>query len=218
MRAKLEASSKHAGLDATTSRRRFLGHSGAAAALLFVPWKASAAASQDVTLKIGDQKGGAQAVMEAAGALKDLPYRVEWKQFPAAAPLLEALNAGAIDSGFAGDAPRPSRCRRCAGEDHQRQPLQSPRHRDHRAEETAIRTTADLKDRIIARAAAPSATICPGRAEGGWADHGGRRSPSCSPPTPRWRWHAAPSMRGRHGPIGASRAGRRRGSWPMAGC
>jgi sulfonate transport system substrate-binding protein len=56
-------------------------------------------------LKIGDQKGGSQAVMEAASALKDLPYRVEWKQFPAAAPLLEALNAGAIDSGFAGDAP-----------------------------------------------------------------------------------------------------------------
>src|SRR5438309_6624737 len=90
------------GFGATTSRRRFLAHSGAAAALSFVPMrKSSATASSDTTLKIGDQKGGSQAVMEAAGVLKDLPYRVEWKQFPAAAPLLEALNAGAIDSGFA---------------------------------------------------------------------------------------------------------------------
>jgi sulfonate transport system substrate-binding protein len=97
---------KLADLGATTSRRRFLAHSGATAALLFAPMRKSVAAtSSDTILKIGDQKGGSQAVMEAAGVLRDLPYRVEWKQFPAAAPLLEALNAGAIDSGFAGDAP-----------------------------------------------------------------------------------------------------------------
>jgi sulfonate transport system substrate-binding protein len=56
-------------------------------------------------LKMGDQKGGSQALMEAAGVLRDLPYTIEWHQFPAAAPLLEALNAGAVDSAFAGDAP-----------------------------------------------------------------------------------------------------------------
>ena len=56
-------------------------------------------------LKVGDQKGGVQSVMEAAGLLVDLPYRIEWSQFPAAAPLLEALNAGAIEVGYAGDAP-----------------------------------------------------------------------------------------------------------------
>ncbi|MFX5321118.1 PhnD/SsuA/transferrin family substrate-binding protein, partial [Acinetobacter baumannii] len=28
-----------------------------------------------------------------------------WKEFPAAAPLLEALSAGAIDTGLVGDAP-----------------------------------------------------------------------------------------------------------------
>lgn len=43
--------------------------------------------------------------MEAAGVLADLPYRLEWSEFPAAAPLLEALNAGAIDAGGVGDAP-----------------------------------------------------------------------------------------------------------------
>lgn len=56
-------------------------------------------------LRVGDQKGNAQAVMEAAGVLKDVPYRIEWKEFPAAAPLLEALSAGAIETGLVGDAP-----------------------------------------------------------------------------------------------------------------
>jgi sulfonate transport system substrate-binding protein len=57
------------------------------------------------TLRVGDQKGNAQAVMEAAGVLKDVPYKIEWKEFAAAAPLLEALGAGAIDMGLVGDAP-----------------------------------------------------------------------------------------------------------------
>jgi sulfonate transport system substrate-binding protein len=59
----------------------------------------------DTVLRMGDQKGGSQALMEAAGVLHGLPYTIEWHQFPAAAPLLEALNAGAVDSAFAGDAP-----------------------------------------------------------------------------------------------------------------
>ncbi|TNC09878.1 ABC transporter substrate-binding protein [Methylobacterium terricola] len=59
----------------------------------------------ETVLRVGDQKGGSRALMEAAGVLDGLPYRLEWREFPAAAPLLEALNAGAIDSGIAGDAP-----------------------------------------------------------------------------------------------------------------
>ena len=62
-------------------------------------------ASAQAVLRVGDQKGNAQAVMEAAGVLKDVPYKIEWKEFPAAAPLLEALSAGAIDTGLVGDAP-----------------------------------------------------------------------------------------------------------------
>src|SRR3977135_970796 len=60
-------------------------------------------AGAQTTLRVGDQKGNSQAVMEAAGVLKDVPYRIEWKEFPAAAPLLEAL--GAIETGLVGDAP-----------------------------------------------------------------------------------------------------------------
>jgi sulfonate transport system substrate-binding protein len=63
------------------------------------------AATAQTTLRVGDQKGNSQAVMEAAGVLKDVPYKIEWKEFPAAAPLLEALGAGAIETGLVGDAP-----------------------------------------------------------------------------------------------------------------
>jgi sulfonate transport system substrate-binding protein len=63
------------------------------------------AAAAQTTLRVGDQKGNSQAVMEAAGVLKDVPYKIEWKEFAAAAPLLEALSAGAIDTGLVGDAP-----------------------------------------------------------------------------------------------------------------
>ncbi|WP_342237761.1 ABC transporter substrate-binding protein [Inquilinus sp. OTU3971] len=63
------------------------------------------AANAETVLRVGDQKGNARSVMEAAGVLSDLPYRIEWSEFPAAAPLLEALNADAIDAGSVGDAP-----------------------------------------------------------------------------------------------------------------
>ena len=66
----------------------------------------TSAAQAEVVLRIGGQKGDApRAVLETAGELKDLPYRIEWREFPAAAPLLEALNAGAIDAGGVGDGP-----------------------------------------------------------------------------------------------------------------
>jgi sulfonate transport system substrate-binding protein len=62
-------------------------------------------AHAETTLVVGDQKGNARAVMEASGVLKDVTYKIEWKEFAAAAPLLEALGAGALDSGLVGDAP-----------------------------------------------------------------------------------------------------------------
>lgn len=57
------------------------------------------------TLKVGSQRGGAKAVLLSSGALEGAPYKIEWSEFPAAAPLLEALSAGAVDLGEAGDAP-----------------------------------------------------------------------------------------------------------------
>ncbi|MDB5620825.1 ABC transporter substrate-binding protein, partial [Tardiphaga sp.] len=66
---------------------------------------ALSSAHAETTLIVGDQKGNARAVMEASGVLKDVPYKIEWKEFAAAAPLLEALGAGAIEAGLVGDAP-----------------------------------------------------------------------------------------------------------------
>ncbi|MBH3460018.1 ABC transporter substrate-binding protein [Pseudomonas putida] len=62
-------------------------------------------AAERLTLRVGDQKGNMRAQLEAADALRDLPYDIHWAEFPAAAPLAEALNAGAIDAGIIGDAP-----------------------------------------------------------------------------------------------------------------
>lgn len=65
-----------------------------------------ASAAEPITLRVADQKGNMRAQLEAAGALKEeLPYKIHWAEFPAAAPLAEALNAGAVDIGIIGDAP-----------------------------------------------------------------------------------------------------------------
>jgi sulfonate transport system substrate-binding protein len=56
-------------------------------------------------LRVADQKGLLHALCDAARTLDGAPYSIVWSEFPAAAPLLEALNAGAVDEGVAGDAP-----------------------------------------------------------------------------------------------------------------
>jgi len=87
-------------------RRRFhqwLGLAGAAG-LLTGPALPVRAQSRPL-LKAGDQKGGLHALLEAAGELKGLSYDIQWTEFPAAAPLAEALNAQAVDLGPIGDAP-----------------------------------------------------------------------------------------------------------------
>lgn len=86
----------------TASRRQFLYAASAGAMLAAVP---ALRAQTRPLLKAGDQKGGLRALLEAADALKGLSYDIQWTEFPAAAPLAEALNAGAVDSGPIGDAP-----------------------------------------------------------------------------------------------------------------
>lgn len=58
-----------------------------------------------VKLILGDQAKGLRTVVEAANALEGIPYKVEWANFQGAAPLFEALRAGAVDLGPAGDTP-----------------------------------------------------------------------------------------------------------------
>jgi sulfonate transport system substrate-binding protein len=58
-----------------------------------------------VTITVGDQKGGSKALLAAAGDLDKIPYTIKWKSFTSGPPLLEALNAGAIDIGGVGNTP-----------------------------------------------------------------------------------------------------------------
>ncbi|UZE09437.1 ABC transporter substrate-binding protein [Pseudomonas sp. B21-053] len=58
-----------------------------------------------VKLILGDQAKGLRTVVEAANALEGIPYKVEWANFQGAAPLFEALRAGAVDLAPAGDTP-----------------------------------------------------------------------------------------------------------------
>lgn len=88
----------------TTSRRQFLRQAATLAAPSILLPTAALAQARPV-LKAGDQKGGLRALLEAADALKGLSYDIQWTEFPAAAPLAEALNAGAVDCGPIGDAP-----------------------------------------------------------------------------------------------------------------
>ncbi|GAY23753.1 ABC transporter substrate-binding protein [Sphingobium fuliginis] len=82
-----------------SDRRTFLA--GAAALGL----AACAGKSGRTKLVLGDQVHLLESKAEAAGALNDLPYDVQWVNFVGAAPLLEALNAGAVDTAPAGDLP-----------------------------------------------------------------------------------------------------------------
>ncbi len=73
-----------------------------------VETKAPSTAQSDlsgVTLVLGDQAKGLRTVVEAANAFEGIDYKVEWANFQGAAPLFEALRAGAVDLGPAGDTP-----------------------------------------------------------------------------------------------------------------
>ena len=74
-----------------------------AAAMLGISFAGSAGAQP--VLRVADQKGLQRALLEAAHALDGVPYRIEWSEFEAASPLLQALGAGAVDTGIAGDGP-----------------------------------------------------------------------------------------------------------------
>lgn len=82
-----------------SDRRTFLAGSGALALA------ACGGGGNRTKLVLGDQVHLLQAKAEAAGALTGLSYEVEWANFVGAAPLLEALNAGVVDTAPAGDLP-----------------------------------------------------------------------------------------------------------------
>ena len=70
-----------------------------------VPAPVPSSQLSDVTLHVGDQKGGTEALLRAANALDNLPYRVAFSTFTSGPPQIEALNAGRIDFAVTGDTP-----------------------------------------------------------------------------------------------------------------
>ncbi|MDZ4310811.1 MAG: aliphatic sulfonate ABC transporter substrate-binding protein [Cypionkella sp.] len=87
------------------TRRTF----GAAAMLLTTAFAFSAHAEKVATLKIGYQKTNLPVIAKQLGAiekaLEPQGVAVEWVEFSAGPPLVEALNVGAIQVGWTGDAP-----------------------------------------------------------------------------------------------------------------
>jgi sulfonate transport system substrate-binding protein len=59
----------------------------------------------DVTLQVGDQKGGTESLLRAAGALDGLPYKIAFSTFTSGPPQVEAATAGKIDFAITGNTP-----------------------------------------------------------------------------------------------------------------
>lgn len=91
---------------AAPHRRLFLSAGAGLAAAVALRGTARAAGG---TLRVGYQKYGSLVLLKGRGtlekALKPQGWEVSWAEFPSGPPLMEALNAGAIDFGSAGEAP-----------------------------------------------------------------------------------------------------------------
>ncbi|MBJ7353138.1 MAG: PhnD/SsuA/transferrin family substrate-binding protein, partial [Rhodococcus sp.] len=58
-----------------------------------------------VTLDVGDQKGGTEALLRASGELDSAPYDVAFSTFTSGPPQVEAATAGQIDFAVTGNTP-----------------------------------------------------------------------------------------------------------------
>jgi sulfonate transport system substrate-binding protein len=138
-------------LAASPSRRLLLaGGLGIAAALTLPPARAAGG-----TVRIGYQKYGSLVLLKGRGTLdkvlKPLGVSVEWSEFPSGPPLMEALNAGAIDFGSAGEA--PPIFAQAASPELRYVAAEPPAPRGEAilvAKDSPIKTLADLRGRTIA--------------------------------------------------------------------
>jgi sulfonate transport system substrate-binding protein len=73
--------------------------------LIGVPAPVPVSELSGVTLQVGDQKGGTEALLRAADALANLPYKIAFSTFTSGPPQIEALTAGKIDFAVTGNTP-----------------------------------------------------------------------------------------------------------------
>jgi sulfonate transport system substrate-binding protein len=90
-------------------RHVVFGAALAAALAIFLQAFQLPASAADHVVRIGFQKYGNFILLKGTGELEKklapLGYAVAWTEFPSGPPLLEAVNAGAIDIGQTGEAP-----------------------------------------------------------------------------------------------------------------
>ncbi len=84
------------------SRRALAAQAGAALLAACAPRTGG-----PTTINIGYQKNGVLLLAKSRGVVEALmrPIKLNWVEFPSGPPLLEAMNAGAIDLGATGDTP-----------------------------------------------------------------------------------------------------------------
>jgi sulfonate transport system substrate-binding protein len=66
---------------------------------------ASGGDASKVTLRVGVQKDGVRSILNASGALRGVPYKIDWSTFTFGPPLVEAAGADKIDVAGVGDTP-----------------------------------------------------------------------------------------------------------------
>ncbi|GAV33801.1 Alkanesulfonates-binding protein (plasmid) [Roseomonas mucosa] len=86
------------------SRRRF-GLALAIPALTAPAFMGRSRAHAASPVRIGYQKNGSLVILRQQRRLEALGIPAEWIEFPSGPPMLEALNAGAVDFGATGDTP-----------------------------------------------------------------------------------------------------------------
>ncbi len=86
-----------------------LGRRGFAAAALATATAAALTPGRGradaLALRIGYQKTGSLVILKQQRRLEALGWAVRWIEFPSGPPMLEAMNAGAVDFGATGDTP-----------------------------------------------------------------------------------------------------------------
>jgi sulfonate transport system substrate-binding protein len=93
---------QHPDIPSRLTRRAWLGAAGAAALTACRPREAAAR-----RIRIGYQRNGVLLLAKSRGLVAKAlaPTVIEWVEFPAGPPMLEAMSAGAVDLGATGDAP-----------------------------------------------------------------------------------------------------------------
>lgn len=67
--------------------------------------KVTASQLSSVTLRVGDQDHLAEDLLQKSGALAGVKYKIDWSQYTAGPPMVEAITGNALDIGGVGDTP-----------------------------------------------------------------------------------------------------------------